>query len=796
MPKNDLYETIRSYNNEIFDVVIQNLAFLKEILVPISDKSSKISEMIFNCEQKKIEVKHISKDDINILHFTIIGSGLEYVLNHLKFIGKPPSPLKTELNSIQSNYPESLLSLLEILTESFSSREVESAESGEYQSIMHLQDIVFNNLFKIVINWFRLLKVAECNYVTYLKIINNILHTYLKKYKKEFAKFKPFLLVIIENVMHMRKEMGKRKELNDIMLNLPLGIKFLIEYMPFIFEFIQESIHNKDESGAIETLTHWIRVISNLNDIIDPIMSPTLSEFTADLFEAFYNNYHAKSNNYSSIFWIISKLGPKARIYNDDKIIHTKEDTWNWLKIVFKDKNSGDRSSKFWNTYTLSLDHILGTNGISNLDIDQPHKYLEHFETIMEFFIPWLLFSINPNSMDTKLVKNCIKNVLTSPTNEEIFNDVNKPRVYPNDVSYYTNEDPKTFRQKQIRSIEVILRMMIAGWFIDDKSKFYKLITYLEFEKVYNKTKENIKHITWHFVLIYIWKNGRLQQKVNDVFWEQEQELLESREIEIGSESFLKRALSEINPLIFLDIIWEFLHENNQNPTRPANKPFSAGWRIVLNEIFILLKSFYPNSRDYAVALDRLEFVNILIKKICYLSYSEGIQKKIGCINALKIIIDHCPSGFIKRYNTLIVESWIVIIKSIPLSYGGLPSKLVTGLLMALAKKSATSDEILASGKSPKVIWFFEDEDEMRKIVELIFKNVKEVNCKGRRILENFLDSIRKSYASKHSYSLRRRKRDDVKKNVFPEVYREQLNGVCSQILAPKSPQRKLGKIL
>jgi len=152
MPKNDLYETIRSYNNEIFDVVIQNLAFLKEILVPISDKSSKISEMIFNCEQKKIEVKHISKDDINILHFTIIGSGLEYVLNHLKFIGKPPSPLKTELNSIQSNYPESLLSLLEILTESFSSREVESAESGEYQSIMHLQDIVFNNLFKIVIN--------------------------------------------------------------------------------------------------------------------------------------------------------------------------------------------------------------------------------------------------------------------------------------------------------------------------------------------------------------------------------------------------------------------------------------------------------------------------------------------------------------------------------------------------------------------------------------------------------------------------------------------------------------------
>lgn len=65
--------------------------------------------------------------------------------------------------------------------------------------------------------------------------------------------------------------------------------------------------------------------------------------------------------------------------------------------------------------------------------------------------------------MDTQLVKKCIKNVLVNPTNEEIFNDVNKPRVYPDGVSYYTNEDPKTFRHKQIRSIEVILRMMIAG---------------------------------------------------------------------------------------------------------------------------------------------------------------------------------------------------------------------------------------------------------------------------------------------------------------------------------------------
>jgi hypothetical protein len=307
MPKNDLYETIRSYNNEIFNEMIQNLKFLKDILVPMKDPKSKINEMILACEPKKIDVKHVKAEDVNIFHYTIIGSGLEYVLNHLKFIGKPPYKYHS-LSNLQmnqkdddkdaenmiENYPELLYQLLEILNDSFTKREVEQSDSAEYQSIMHLQSIIFNNLFKIVINCFRLLKNAECNCVLYLKIINDILVTYLRKHKKDITKFKPLMLIIIEHVMHMRKEMGKKKELNDIMLNLPLGIKHLIEYMPFIFEFIQESFHNKDEKGAIEILTHWIRVVSNLNDIMDPIIGPTFSEFAAELFDAFHSNYMKK----------------------------------------------------------------------------------------------------------------------------------------------------------------------------------------------------------------------------------------------------------------------------------------------------------------------------------------------------------------------------------------------------------------------------------------------------------------------------------------------------------------------
>ena len=45
-PKNDLYEIIRTYNSEIFNEMILNQKFLKEILVPASEPKSKIEDMI------------------------------------------------------------------------------------------------------------------------------------------------------------------------------------------------------------------------------------------------------------------------------------------------------------------------------------------------------------------------------------------------------------------------------------------------------------------------------------------------------------------------------------------------------------------------------------------------------------------------------------------------------------------------------------------------------------------------------------------------------------------------------
>ena len=195
--------------------------------------------------------------------------------------------------------------------------------------------------------------------------------------------------------MQLRRELGKKKELNDIMLNLPLGLKHLIEYMPFIFEFIQESFHNKDESNAVETLTHWIRVISNFNDIMDPVIGPTFSEFSADLFETFQVNFANKTNLYASIFWLISKLGPKCRVYNDEKVTHFKNDIGNSMKIFFRDKDYDSDYPEDSHIYSLDAQDI----------IEQNYNNVDQLDKTINFLEPCVMFYINKNSMDIDLVK-------------------------------------------------------------------------------------------------------------------------------------------------------------------------------------------------------------------------------------------------------------------------------------------------------------------------------------------------------------------------------------------------------
>ena len=224
-------------------------------------------------------------------------------------------------------------------------------------------------------------------------------------------------------------------------------------------------------------------------------------------------------------------------------------------------------------------------------------------------------------------------------------------------------------------------------------------------EETINKMTKLIKHLARHFTLLYICKNGKLDNKVSNELSPEETRLLNSNGIEVSSESFSRKSLCEMNPLIFLDIVCEFLHE--------GNKDVVIGSEIVLNEIFVLMKSFYPVEEDYSNALRNLEFIDLLFKKICHLAYYDGSRKKIGCITALNILIEHSPKSVLVKYNYTIIESMIVIIKGMLISYGGLPNKIISTCLLKLARKSN---------------FFIGQVNELRSIINLIFMNFQEVS--------------------------------------------------------------------
>lgn len=91
------------------------------------------------------------------------------------------------------------------------------------------------------------------------------------------------------------------------------------------------------------------------------------------------SNYSAPANNvYGTIFWLISKLGPKCRIYNDDKIFITKDAGMDGMKILFTEREYDPSSFKTPNTFT----------SFSIPQIEQPYKYSDSTEQIMEFLTP------------------------------------------------------------------------------------------------------------------------------------------------------------------------------------------------------------------------------------------------------------------------------------------------------------------------------------------------------------------------------------------------------------------------
>ena len=108
--------------------------------------------------------------------------------------------------------------------------------------------------------------------------------------------------------------------------------------------------------------------------------------------------------------------------------------------------------------------------------------------------------------------------------------------------------------------------------------------------KVQQKHLKFMKWVTKYFTLIYICKNGELNSTHVD----------------------------EINPLLFIEYICEFLYFNInsfQYKDKSQDRPYYKGSIVALKTMLRLLNELYGDEPEI---FNSLEIIQLLIKKVCY----------------------------------------------------------------------------------------------------------------------------------------------------------------------------------
>lgn len=138
-----------------------------------------------------------------------------------------------------------------------------------------------------------------------------------------------------------------------------------------------------------------------------------------------------------------------------------------------------------------------------------------------------------------------------------------------------------------------------------------------ETELIHSKVKKFFKWVTQYFTLIYISKNGKLKENLQN----------------------------EISPLSFFDNVCEFLYFNVlQNSPKVQQRSYLKGSIRAIKIMIRTVKQIYgPGEQEINEAFEKLEFVQLLIQKVCHIAYGQDQPNKVAMNIALQIIIKELP---------------------------------------------------------------------------------------------------------------------------------------------------------
>ena len=409
------------------------------------------------------------------------------------------------------------------------------------------------------------------------------------------------LYAIIKYLVNIKEKTPFLSELiSEIIMTMPVKFRFLSEIPHLIFPSLVDSLCNGSENIQLNLLNleNWMNIYVKHPENVVPFIQQNLSKIADSL----SGNLLRLSNInvcLTSLKWL-SKLGGKGRNYLKKKKINTKTCPTQILTMKLKEKNS-DRT----------LDFIL--DNIIDIDVDNS--------------INWSNKTFHKKSVtssDKKIIynyieiyKNCLVAFFNKKIDYEYMIEVKKSIIEGinfNEEEFSLGHSFKTMNEKnskiKINSLfrkkeHFIIGKIITGFFLINSA----YISIQNNQKDQNFQGNNLmKFISDYFLMILLSK-------------------------EKNNKNML---LFEIDPIMFIDEMIQFLFNSNPTIIRNTNVQLTDYSLKIINNIIDSINSFFDNDIKIIKNLEIVEIIYMKFINCCYVN--ESLRKDSGLM-LLKILL-------------------------------------------------------------------------------------------------------------------------------------------------------------
>jgi len=495
--------------------------------------------------------------------------------------------------------------------------------------------------------------------------------------------FLPMIQGLLETFLQSRDSVPCVEVADHIFECIPAKLKSLLDYLPVISKPVVESMRtvaHRDLERPLNTLQLWVSGLGQFPEILDPAISHVLPELTGMLYKILYYlpNFPFK---------LLGKLGAKSRPYWQDQEVNSRRYPEGGLKISLKDRHSGRE-------VVLGIDaaiEVVLVRIFENPSAYSLNKLLDAFRLVKSALLCYVDADIDVDQLVARIVG-------AQEGGLGMVEDEIAGAAAAFDSSRRHNHGSYTARGSEAHAFEKILRSLLFACSLPKDNP--------DTLKVREEVLKFMKWVTQYFTLLYICKDGHLQQSRED----------------------------EVNPLKFLEAISAFLLYNlRQGTGEPQQSSYFEGTVVCLETMLQLLNQLFG---DRPEAFSSLEIVSILIRKVCHLAYEQDLRKKLAVTFALPPLLRELPVLAIRRHSDHILDALCQILNTSSELSVPTAQREFQATLELLFEKIGLFSPALIQSRSPEDVQLFNG------AVARLFQNLYSSKAPAREIAAKMLERV------------------------------------------------------